>query len=691
MPTNRLINEKSPYLLQHAHNPVDWYPWSDEAIERARVEDKPIFLSIGYAACHWCHVMENESFEDQDVADYLNETFICIKVDREERPDVDAVYMAACQMLTGGGGWPLNIIMTPDKEPFFAATYIPKHNHLGRPGLIEICGRIKDLWTTERRRVLDSAQHLAGQLDRMFAYQNDAELDASLLDRAFRQLEELYDADWGGFGKAPKFPTTHWLLFLLRYHHRTGNVSSLDMVQKTLTAMRYGGIWDHVGYGFHRYSTDKYWLLPHFEKMLYDQAGLAQAYLEIYQLTGNSFYADTANDIFTYVLRDMTSKDGGFFSAEDADSEGEEGKFYVWTMAEIKKLLDKEEIELLVKIFRLSEEGNFHDEATRRKTGANILHLGSPPAQQAEDLGISETELENRWTQIRGRLFAAREKRVRPLKDDKILADWNGLMIASLALGARVLGRPEYEKAACAAADFVLAKMRDSSGMLRHRFRDGELAVAANANDYAFFIRGLLSLFQTNLDPRYLQEAAQLQSRMADFFWDSKKGGFFLTGADSCDLPVRPKELYDGAMPSANSVAFCNLLLLFKLTGLPHWREMADSLARAFLGTVKEQPVGYAYFLLGLDLAVTPGKEVVIVGERESPSTREMLAVVHRSFAPYTTVLLKNAANAEQLAGLAGYTGQLVLKPGVSTAYVCTDFACQAPTTDPLTLSSYLS
>ena len=487
MHANRLLNEKSPYLLQHAHNPVDWYPWSDDAFKKAKDDNKPIFLSIGYATCHWCHVMEKESFEDTEVARYLNATFICIKVDREERPDIDAVYMAACQMLTGSGGWPLTVFMDPDKKPFFAATYIPKENRFGRPGLIELCRSIRTMWTSEKGKLLNASGSISENLGKAFDFIPGEDLDDSILDRAYLEFEQSFDTRFGGFGSAPKFPTPHQLLFLLRYHDRSENKNALEMVEKTLTGMRLGGIWDHVGYGFHRYSTDKTWLVPHFEKMLYDQALIAQAFLETYQITKNPFYADTAREIFTYVLRDMTSQAGAFFAAEDADSEGEEGKFYVWSIGEFREVLG-EDATPFERIYNLSSDGNFLDEASGQKTGTNILHLDKSLDAWGNETGVDKGEIDKQWDKVRRKLFEQREKRVHPLKDDKVLTSWNGLMIAALALGARVLDAPDYAKAAERAARFILDNLRKKDGRLFHRYREEEIAIEAHADDYAYLI-----------------------------------------------------------------------------------------------------------------------------------------------------------------------------------------------------------
>jgi len=686
MAPNQLINEKSPYLLQHAHNPVEWRPWSEETFELAKTQNKPVFISIGYATCHWCHVMEKESFEDDEVARVLNDTFICIKVDREERPDIDAVYMAACQMLTGSGGWPLNLFLTPDKQPFFAATYLPKRNRLGRAGLIELCEQVHRLWTSQTDKVHNSAASIAANLDRAFTFSAANDPGESLLDHAFELLWQSYDSKFGGFESAPKFPTPHRLLFLLRCHHRTADARALKMVEKTLQAMRLGGIWDHVGYGFHRYSTDAQWLLPHFEKMLYDQALIAQACLETYQITRDEFYAQTADEIFAYVLRDMTSAEGAFFSAEDADSEGEEGKFYVWSSSEFKKMLGDGQSEVWGKILNLKPDGNFSDEASGQKTGANILHLEKSLSQWAAELNLAEKEINKQWEKIRQKLFQCRRERTHPLKDDKILTDWNGLMIGSLSMGARILNKPEYARAAEKSARFILTEMRDGHGRLFHRYRDGQRAIEAQAADYAFLIFGLLNLYQTTFDLTYAEEAVALQKTMLNDFWDETGGGFFSTPNQSAELPVRPKELYDGAIPSANSVSLLNLLWLARLTGDPKWDTKAHEQMRAFAGTVKSQPTAFTYFLLGVDFAIRPGQEVVISGEPDKSDARKLLAALNLNFTPNKVTLVKSDQNAERLAKFAGYTDGLQLVKGQATAHVCKGFACKEPTSDVHTM-----
>ena len=555
---NRLQHEKSPYLLQHANNPVDWYPWGEEAFEKARKEDKPILLSIGYSTCHWCHVMEYESFEDEEVAALMNETFVSIKVDREERPDIDNIYMTVCQLLSQGGcGWPLNVFMTPDKKPFYAATYVPKNSRYGRLGMMELIPRIAEVWKNNREEILKSAESTTQSLTLATdptRIQAGEELDSKTLKKTYEQLESRYDPAHGGFGNRPKFPTPHNLLFLLRYGQRTGNQKAIDMVSKTLESMSNGGIFDHIGFGFHRYSTDSEWLVPHFEKMLYDQALLALAYTEAYQLTKNKGFKQTAEQIFTYVLRDMTSPDGGFYSAEDADSEGEEGKFYLWSQQEIIEILGKKEAELVINIYNTEPGGNFTDEVSGEKPGTNILHLNKNPDQAAMALGISRDELDSRINESRQKLFDVREKRIHPSKDDKIITDWNGLMIAAFAKAGRVFENKKYTDAAEKAADFINSKLT-KDGRLLHRYRGGDAAILANIDDYAFFIWGLLELYESTFNIVYLKEAISLTDQMIKYFWDDTNYGFFFTPSDGEKLLVKQKEIYDGAVPSGNAVA----------------------------------------------------------------------------------------------------------------------------------------
>ncbi|MBI4228387.1 MAG: thioredoxin domain-containing protein [Deltaproteobacteria bacterium] len=684
---NRLINEKSPYLLQHADNPVDWYPWGDEAFEKARKEDKPILLSIGYSTCHWCHVMEHESFEDPEVARLMNETFVSIKVDREERPDIDNVYMTVCQMISRGNcGWPLNIIMTPENKPFFAATYIPKEARFGRAGMLDLIPRVKELWTTQRDEVMKSANQITSALKQGLGVSGQLkgeELDESTLGEAYNQLTGSFDSDNGGIGTAPKFPTPHNYLFLLRYWKRSGNESALAMVEKTLRSMRLGGIYDHVGFGFHRYSTDPNWFLPHFEKMLYDQAMLAMAYIEAYQATGKKEYEQTAREIFTYVLRDMTDPGGGFYSAEDADSEGEEGKFYLWSEKEIEQVLGKDDAELVIKVFNTSEEGNFGEEATGRKTGDNILHLKKPIAEIAPSLNISQEELNKKIQMAIDKLFKVREKRVHPHKDDKVLTDWNGLMIAALAKGAQAFNEPEYSIAAGRAVDFILKNLVDKNGKLLHRYRDGESGITANVNDYSFLIWGMIELYEATFDVNFLQTALELNNDLIKRFWDENNGGFYFTSDDGEELIVRQKEINDGAIPSGNSVAMLNLIRLGRMTADSKLEQKAAKIGEVFSKAINRYPSAFTQLMVALDFGIGPSYEVVVAGDSRADDTGVMLEALRKQFLPNKVVLFRaSEKDASDISRFAEYAKNHISLDGKATAYVCLNYECQLPTTD---------
>jgi len=689
---NRLLIEKSPYLLQHATNPVDWYPWGPEAFERAQKENKPIFLSIGYSTCHWCHVMKRESFEDLEVARMMNDVFISIKVDREERPDIDSVYMMVSQMMTGRGGWPLTIIMTPDKKPFFAATYIPKETRFGRMGMLELIPRISELWTTRPEEIFDAANKTIAAVQRASQHAPGDELDEATLKLAYEELSGRFDDEHGGFSNAPKFPTPQNLLFLLRYWKRTGNGKALEMVGKTLQRMRGGGIYDHIGFGFHRYSTDSEWLVPHFEKMLYDQAMLTLAYIESYQATGKREYAQTAREILLYVLRDMTGPEGGFYSAEDAESEGEEGKFYLWTEEEIYQLLEKKDADFAVKVFNIEKEGNFTDEVSGRRSGTNILHLPKSLKKLSLELGISERDLRSRIEAIRQNLFTSREERIHPHKDDKILTDWNGLMIAALAKAAQVFGESRYAKAAKRAADFILENMRTSDGRLLHRYRDGQAALPAHVDDYAFLIWGLLELYEATFEVKHLQTALELNKDLSEHFWDNADGGYYFTADDSESLIVRQKDIYDAAIPSGNSVGMLNLLRLGRITADSHLEEKAAAIGTAFSGEVTRSPSAHTQLMIAVDFGVGPSYEVVISGNSDAKDTEEMLQALQRQFIPNKVVILRPTE--QELPGidrLVRFTRNYPSIDGKATAYVCLDYSCELPTTDVDTMLQLLN
>jgi uncharacterized protein len=679
---NRLIHEKSPYLLQHAYNPVDWYPWCAEAFDKARAENKPVFLSVGYSTCHWCHVMAHESFEDPEIGRLLNDVFICIKVDREERPDIDKIYMNACQMITGAGGWPLTVVMTPDRKPFYAATYIPRESRFGRIGLLDLIPRFKDIWKERYHDILKTAAEIVSTMQQNGVDVKGDILSKDIIREAYEGLSAIYDKECGGFGQAPKFPTPHQLLFLLRYWKWNGEKRALEMAVKTLKAMRCGGIYDHVGFGFHRYSTDRQWLVPHFEKMLYDQALLAIAYTEAFQATGEEFFQRTACEIFTYVLRDMRSRSGAFYSAEDADSEGEEGKFYVWTLDEIRELLGPSEAELVTRVFRMEKEGNFVDQALGEKNGHNILHLERPIHALAPSLGISEEELRHRLQGVRLSLFAARDRRVRPYKDNKILTDWNGLMIAALAKAAQTFMDKVYLKAAQKAADFI-ADMRELDGRLYHRHREGESAIMANLDDYAFLIWGLIECYEASFDASFLKKALTLQEDLTKHFWDKENGGYYFTPDDGENLILREKECYDGVIPSGNSVAMLNLVRLSRLTGNAKLEAQAVDISRSLAGYVRRIPKGHTHFMMALGFLLYPSHEIVIAGRTRAEDTEKMLRALRGHFLPNTVVILRPPDDeSSEIGSIAPFTHDLKPLNDRATAYVCNNFACHSPTTD---------
>ncbi len=677
---NRLIFEQSPYLQQHARNPVDWFPWGAEAFARARAEDKPVFLSIGYSTCHWCHVMEHESFEDEEAARLLNEHFVCVKVDREERPDLDAVYMQVTQAMTGSGGWPMTVLLTPDKRPFFAGTYFPKTGRFGRKGLMELVPEIAAVWRERKDDVLKSSEQITA-LVRDSGREQTAELGSEVLARGRDQLAGRYDAELGGFGDAPKFPVPHQLLFLLQQHQRTGDALALRMVEHTLAAMRAGGIYDQIGFGFHRYSTDREWLVPHFEKMLYDQALHVLAYTAAWQVTAKGEYRATAEEVLAYCLRDLADPRGGFHSAEDADSEGEEGRFYLWTRAEVLAVLGATEGELFAKVYEITPEGNYREEASGQRDGRSIPHLARSLASWAAQMALEESSLRARLEAARVKLLAVRAERVRPLRDDKVLSDWNGLLIAALARAAAAFDEPRYLAAARAAADFALANLRDEKGRLFKRWRGGQAAFHGVLEDYAFLVWGLIELHQAGFEVRYLEQALALNEEMLAHFEDRENGGFFTSADDAEELLFRHKQVYDGALPSGNSVAAWNLLRLARLTGRAELEETARRTLAAF-GSATRTPAGHTLYLLALDCALGPSFEVVIAGEPAAADTRAMLRAFQSPYVPHLVLLLRPEGDAPPIAALAPFTLEQKSRAGKATAYVCRNQACRAPTTD---------
>jgi uncharacterized protein len=689
--TNKLINEKSPYLLQHSHNPVNWFPWSSEAFEKARIEDKPIFLSIGYSTCHWCHVMEKESFEDVEVAKLMNDAFISIKVDREERPDIDGIYMSVCQMITGSGGWPLTVVMTPDKKPFFAGTYFPKHNRFNRIGMIELVPRLKEVWLNKKEEVLKSADEIALSLSRRNFISDSTEIDESVLDKAYDELRKRFDETDGGFGNAPKFPSPHNLMFLLRYWKRKNESSALAMVEKTLTQMRQGGIYDHIGFGFARYSTDQHWLVPHFEKMLYDQAMLVMAYTETYLATKNNFYKKTAKEILEYVLRDMTDPEGGFYSAEDADSEGEEGKFYLWDADELRNVLEKEESDFAVKVFNIADDGNWIDESKGMMPGTNILHLKQSTKKLAEDFELSEDSFSKKLESIRKKLFNYREKRIHPYKDDKILSDWNGLMISALARASQAFGDEQYSQAAVRAYSFIEKYLTGKEGNLIHRFRDGEAGLPAHIDDYAFMINALIDLYETTFEIKYLIRASNLNEFLIKEFWDERDGGFYFTSTNNEELITRQKDIYDGAIPSGNSIALLNLIRLARLTAKVGFEKKASELVKYFSSHIFESPSAFSMLMCGLDFLFSSSTEIVIVDNQNNSNTINGLNLIRSIYNPNKVVILKTGNESQNFKKLFPFTNDMKMKDNYTTFFVCRDYACSQPVNSTAELEKVLT
>ncbi len=671
---NRLGNESSPYLLQHANNPVDWFPWGEEAFLKAKAEDKPVFLSIGYSACHWCHVMAHECFEDNEVASLMNDTFVNVKVDREELPHIDHIYMQACQVLTGSGGWPLTIVMTPDKEPFFAATYLPKHSRSGLMGMMDLVGTLGNIWRDKRERVISEAAEITQMVRRSGVVRPGPDMNPKLLDQAYEELMSRFDPENGGFGAAPKFPMPQTIMFLLRYHYRTKNEEALDMAVKTLHAMHAGGMYDHVGYGFHRYATDDTWLVPHFEKMLYDQALLTMAYTEAFQVTGSVDFRRIAGEIISYVLRDLHTPEGLFAGAQDADSEGEEGKYYLWKTSEVRALLGDAEYALAAQAFGLRENGNFTSDPPE---GLNIIIQGQDRAALAVMHGTDSEIMAGRLQSILSILREARSHRIPPQKDTKALTDWNGLMIAGLAKAGAVFSTPEYIKAAQKAADFILEKMM-VEGRLSHVFVNGKADRKAGLDDYAFLIWGLIELYEAAFEEKYLASAMNLAGIMVEHFWDSTEGGFF-TAADDTDVPIaRTKTGYDNAIPSGNSVAMLDLLRLGGLTGDQSYKARANMIGKTFSLQANHIPTAFTFMLCGLGFMEGPAQEVVIAGEPSKDDTRCMIDALHRRFLPHASIML--ASSTKDRDKHSPVQGKRPFK-GRATAYVCTGSSCLEPTT----------
>ena len=678
---NRLADETSPYLLQHAHNPVDWYPWGEEAFARARAEDKPILLSVGYSACHWCHVMERESFENPAIAALMNELFVNIKVDREERPDVDAVYMNAVQTLTGRGGWPMTVFLTPDGRPFFGGTYYPPEDRQGMPGFPRLLRALADKYRIDPNEIERAASGITEHLQQLRAFGDSGDLAPEILDHAARALAQSFDSANGGFGGAPKFPAAMAMDFLLRHYLRSGEQRSLDMVTFTLTKMAQGGIYDQLGGGFHRYSVDNVWLVPHFEKMLYDNALLARTYLHAWQITGEPLFRRVVEETLDYALRELTDPSGAFYSTQDADSEGVEGKFFVWTPEQIEAVVGEEAARVFGAAYGVTAHGNFEH--------ATILNLPRPLTTVAANLGLTLDALNASLAESRRRLFAAREERVHPGRDEKTLAAWNGMLLRALAEAALVLDRVDYRAAAVANAGFLLRELMRDSRLLR-TWKEGRAKLAGYLEDYALVIDGLLHVHELTFGARWLEQAIALADTMLDLFWDDTIAGFYDTARDGEALIIRPRDPLDNATPAGNSVAASVLLRLAVITGRDHYRERAEATLAAQREGMARYPTAFGEALQALDFALTPTVEVALVGEPDAVGTQALQRAVYEHFRPNKVVLGRAPAD-RSLEALSPLLEARDQRDGRPTAYVCEHYACQAPTTDPAELRRQLA
>ena len=676
---NHLSESKSPYLLQHKDNPVDWYPWCDEAFEKAKTEDKPVFLSIGYATCHWCHVMAHESFEDEEVAELMNDAFVNIKVDREERPDIDNTYMTICQMLTGRGGWPLTIVMTPDKDPFFAGTYLPRESRGQQLGMMDLVPQIQQIWEEDRERINQSVKSIRDGFSKTLTLGSSAKsLPDDIVAKTRESLGRQYDSRNGGFGSHPKFPSPHNLLFLLHHGELTGDEESTEMALHTLRQMRLGGIWDHIGGGFHRYSTDEKWLLPHFEKMLYDQAMLLMAYTEGWRLSGNPLFKDTCYRTFDYLKAKMSSDEGAYYSAEDADSEGEEGKFYVWKMSEIYENLSEEDARLFCDVYNLKEEGNFRDEASGQMTGQNIPHQSQPLSKYAAEKSMSVDELAKTLERIRTQLFQTREKRVPPLLDDKILTDWNGLLMAAFASAGAVFSDSDFTDAAVGIESFIDEKLTTAAGQLLHRYREHDSGIDAMSDDYTSLIWGLIELYQSSLDPVYLEKAVYYQEKFEADFADNEYGGYFFTSENSEKLLGRQKEIYDGALPSSNSIAALNGFRLARLTGSTEFEIRSDNVFQAFSEVISDNPSGYSFAMTTKLAQQHQPREIAVTGRKHGSTLKDMLSYLTYFNRFQNSVVLKTDQTKEKLDRLSPFTRSFDIDD-TPRVYICQDFSCSRP------------
>ena len=685
--SNRLIKETSPYLLQHAHNPVDWFPWSEEAFELAKKLDKPIFLSIGYSTCHWCHVMENESFENEEIAKLMNESFINIKVDREARPDIDNIYMTVCQMLTGSGGWPLTIIMTPDKKPFFAGTYFPPKSMFGRLGMIELIPKIDSVWKNDRESINENSENIINALKNASSPTTQGSFNKKIFDDAFDEFENLYDKKYGGFGNSPKFPSPHQLKFLIRYAKDNNDRFALEMVENTLTKMSLGGINDHIGKGFHRYSTDKQWLVPHFEKMLYDQANLISAYSELYSITKNEKYKDIARDIIDYITRELLSDDGVFYSAEDADSEGIEGKFYVWTKEEIEKILGND-AELYCKIYNIYSNGNYKEEVAGHGAGGNIIYLKDSLTNIAKEVAKNKEDILKILNQSNLKLFKEREKRIHPFKDKKVMVDWNSLVISSLCDYAKATNDLSFLKIAIKCENYISNKCMNNN-KISHLVNNKSFNQEGFLDDYAFYIKSLLDLYQLTYRNEYLVKAIDLTNSTIQLFYSETKNAFYFTHSDNNDVLVRKIEFYDGANPSGNSIMLMNLLVLNKITANETYQNIANKMLDSFYTLVKKSPTSFSQFLIAAQFAYGNDYEIVIVGEKSERNIQKVNKLINNEFNPNITTIWKEDDN-DKINNIANYTKMMYQIDNKLTIYVCKNYSCENPTNDLNLIKKYL-
>lgn len=669
--TNRLIHETSPYLLQHAHNPVDWYPWGEEAFQKATAENKPILLSIGYSACHWCHVMERESFENEKIAGLMNELFINIKVDREERPDLDEIYMNAVQMLTGRGGWPMTVFLTPEGKPFYGGTYFPPEDRYGVPGLARVLIGVAHAYREKPEDVDKSVGQILATLQRMSqSRESKRSFSPDVIAESAEQISRAYDSDHGGLGQAPKFPNAGVYELFLRHYHHSKSQRFLDRVTHTLTKMAEGGIYDHLGGGFHRYSVDEKWLVPHFEKMLYDNAQLVRIYAQVYCVTKEACFRRVVDETLEYLLREMLQPEGGLYSTQDADSEGEEGKFFVWSWAEVTRILGEDASEIFCRIYDVTEQGNFEEK--------NILHPILTLEQASKLFRRDPTEIEALVSEAKRKLFLEREKRIKPFRDEKIITAWNGLILSGLAEAIKISPQPAYIEAANQTVKFIFTKLfRD--GLLLHIYKDGIAKLLGYLDDYAFLAVGLLDLFEATFDHSHLERAVQLANIMVREFWDDIDGAFFYTGKSHERLISRAKPVFDGSIPSGNAMATQLLLRLYHLTGNGNYLSRAEKVLRSYYDTMESQPFGFAHMLCALDLYLLKPIEIVVVGKREEPDTAKLIRDIHSLYLPNKILQLVGPEEPlEKISPLLQGKTQVEGKP---TVYICHNFTCSQPVT----------